>query len=94
MNEKVLTSLIHILQKHANAIRKLQVANIALMELARREAENSGMPSEEFEKRFLAILSSTEKARPVGPGQDIAKEIEETIDELNALEALARKLLN
>jgi hypothetical protein len=93
MNENLLASLIQILQKHANAIRKLQIGYIALTDLARQEAEKSGMPSEEFGKRLLEILSSTEQARST-QAQDIAKEIEETIGELNLLEVLAKKSLN
>jgi hypothetical protein len=88
MNDQILNSLIQILQKHTNAIRTLKIANIALMELARQEAEKSGTPSEEFETRFLAILSAVEKSGRGRP--DIAKEIEETSDELNLLEQQAR----
>ena len=86
MDEKILDSLIQILQKHANAIRKLQVANIALMELVRQDAENSGTPYEEFEKRFLTLLSSVEQSRLArGQDQSIANEIEETVEMLALL---------
>jgi|HubBroStandDraft_6_1064221.scaffolds.fasta_scaffold101090_1 hypothetical protein len=95
MNEKILDALMQILQKHASAIQKLKFANIALMELARQNAESSGTPYEEFEKRFLAILTSVEESgQKRHPFQNIAKEIEETVDELNALEELAKKPMN
>jgi dihydroxyacid dehydratase/phosphogluconate dehydratase len=93
MDENILDSLIQILQKHANAIQKLKVANIALMELARQEAENSGTPSEEFEKRFLAILSSAEESGPLhNPFQSISKQIEETVETLDLIEKQKGKL--
>jgi hypothetical protein len=93
MNENILASLIGILQKHANAIRKLQVANIVLMESARQQAIQNGENVEEFEKRLLASLSSVEKNAP-HPLPNVAKEIEETIDELNLLEQKAKELAN
>ena len=63
MDEKVLASLILILQKHANAIRKLQFGSIALMTWAREEAIRAGVSVEEFEKRFLKHLSEVEERR-------------------------------
>ena len=52
MDEKVLASLILILQKHANAIRKLQIGSIALIAWVREEAIHAGVSAEEFEKKF------------------------------------------
>ena len=92
MNEKILGSLIQILQKHANAIRKLQVANMALMDLARR---NSALSSEEFEQQLLETLSSFDESGPAHNWhQSIAKEIEETIDLMNLIENQQKESLN
>jgi hypothetical protein len=94
MNEKVLASLVGILQKQATAIRTLKIMHVALADTVRKVAERSGLEYEEFEKLFQKSLSDTAKSEPRQHRQDIAKEIEETIDELNALEAVARKPLN
>jgi hypothetical protein len=94
MNEKFLTSLVGILQKQANSIRTLRIMHIALGDTVRKVAEHSGMEYEEFEKLFQESLSDAAASEPRHHRQDIAKEIEETMDELSELEELARKPLN
>jgi hypothetical protein len=94
MNEKLLASLVGILQKQANSIRTLRILHIALADTVRKVAEHSGMEYEEFEKLFQKSLSDTAESEPHHHRQDIAKEIEETMDELNSLEELAKKPLN
>jgi hypothetical protein len=93
MDEKVLASLIQILQKHANSIRKLSVLNIALADRVRLAEERAGVPYEEFEKQFRETLVSVDENRPHDP-QGISKEIEETVEELMELEKLVNKPLN
>ncbi len=87
MNEKILGSLIQILQKHANAIRGLKELNITLADLLRQSEERAGVPFEEFEKRFQETLATV---RESGPAFDwhlgVAKEIEETVEMLSVLE--------
>jgi len=89
MDEKFLTSLVGILQKQANSIRTLKIMNIALGDTVRKVAERSGIEYKEFERLVQKSLSDTAKSEPGHHRQDIAKEIEETIDELSALEELA-----
>jgi hypothetical protein len=95
MNDTLLVSLIQILQKHASAIRKLTELNISLGDLLRESEERAGVSYEEFEKRLRASLAAVGGA---GPFHDwhrgVAKEIEETIDELHSLEKLVKKPLN
>lgn len=93
MDEKVLASLIQILQKHANSIRKLSVLNIALADRLRLAEERTGVPYEEFEKQFRETLVSVDERRLHDP-QGISKEIEETVEELTELERLVNKPLN
>ena len=94
MNEKFVRSLLGILQKQANSIRTLRIMHIALGDTVRKVAENSGMEYEEFEKLFRESLSDAAESEPRHHRQDIAKEIEETMDELSELEELAKKPLN
>jgi len=82
--EQTFEALIEILQKHANAIRKLQILNIALMDLAKQEAARRGENPEQFEQRFLELLSSVEAKAPHAQS-DIAKEILETFEMLELL---------
>lgn len=94
MNEKFLASLVGILQKQANSIRTLKILNVALGDMIRKVAERSGWEYEEFEKLFQESLSSSAASEPQHHRRDIAKEIEETIDELDTLEELGRKPAN
>jgi hypothetical protein len=93
MDDKILATLIQILQKHSDAIRKLSVLNIALADRLRLAEERAGVPYEEFERQFRETLVSVDARRPHDP-QGIAKEIEDTVDELIVLRELARKPLN
>jgi hypothetical protein len=96
MDDKILASLLQILQKHTDSIRKLSVLNIALVDRLRLVAERTGVSYEEFERQFRESLESVaENGRPQDP-QGIAKEIEDTLDELIALQELAnaKKPLN
>jgi hypothetical protein len=95
MDDKILASLIQILQKHADAIRTLKVLNIALVDRLRLVAERTGVSYEEFEREFQESVESVAKndGAPHNP-QGIAKEIEETVDELIFLRKLAKKRLN
>jgi len=88
----------HFFVKHSTETSKrrgLKELNIALGDLLRQSEERAGVPYEEFEKRFQESLLA---AREGGPDHDwhqgVAKEIEETIDELNLLENLRAKPLN
>jgi hypothetical protein len=94
MDETILASLIQILQKHANSIRKLSVLNIALVDRVRIAEERAGVPYEEFEHQFRESLETISKNGPPHDPQCISKEIEDTIDELIALRELAKKPLN
>ena len=94
MNEKFLASLVGILQKQANSIRTLKIMHIALADSVRKVAERSGLQYEEFERLFQKSLSDAAASEPQHHRQDIAKEIEETIDELDTLEELGRKPAN
>ena len=94
MDEKILVSLVGILQKQANSIRTLKILNLALGDTTRKVAEHLGMKYEQFETLFQESLTDTAESAPLNLRQNIAKEIEETMDELNALEELAKKPLN
>lgn len=95
MDEKILDSLIKILQKHTNAIRKMTELNIALGDLLRQSEERAGVPYEEFEERLQASL---ENAGVAGPPHDwyqgVAREIEETLDLMNILETQRKETPN
>jgi hypothetical protein len=52
------------------------------------------MEYEEFYKLVQESLSDASESEPRHHRPDIAKEIEETMDELNELEELAKKPLN
>jgi hypothetical protein len=93
MDDKILAALIQILQKHSDAIRKLSVLNIVLADRLRLAEERAGVPYEEFEKQFRETLVSVDAKRPHDP-QGIAKEIEDTVDELIVLRELAKKPSN
>lgn len=94
MNEKFLASLVGILQKQANSIRTLKIMNIALGDVIRKVAERSGLQYEEVERLFQESLSDAAASEPQHHRQDIAKEIEETMDELNLLEQQAKEPSN
>jgi hypothetical protein len=94
MNEKVLASLIQILQKHANCIRTLQALNIALAESLRLSEERAGVPYEEFESRLQETFEVAIAESPTHDPQGIAREIEETVEKLVELENLLKKPLN
>jgi hypothetical protein len=94
MNEKVLASLVGILQKQENSIRTLKILNVALGDMIRKVAERSGLQFEEVEKLFQDSLSDAAASEPQHHRQDIAKEIEETMDELNLLEKQAKEPSN
>jgi tryptophan 2,3-dioxygenase len=94
MNEKLLTSLLGILQKQANSIRTLKIMNIALADMIRKVAERSGWEYEEVEKLVQESFSDAAASEPHHHRQDIAKQIEETIDELSILEEQMRKPSN
>lgn len=66
---------------------------IALSDALREVAERSGMKYEEFERLWLESVSRSEKSEPSRHSyrQDIAKEIVETIDELNLLARQAKE---
>jgi hypothetical protein len=93
MDDKILAALIQILQKHSDAIRKLSVLNLVLADRLRLAEERAGVPYEEFEKQFRETLVSVDAKRPHDP-QGIAKEIEDTVDELIVLRELAKKPSN
>jgi hypothetical protein len=94
MDEKILASVIQILQKHADSIRKLSVLNVALADRLRLAEERAGVPYEEFEKQFQETLAAVVARGPSHDPQGISKEIEETIGELIVLRELAKKPLN
>ena len=94
MDEKVLASLIQILQKQANYIRTLKLMHVALSDVVRKVAERSGLEYEEFEKLVNESLSDAQKSEPQHRREDIAREIEETIDELNLLERQTKEPSN
>jgi hypothetical protein len=94
MDDKILASLIQILQKHANSIRTLKVLNIALTDRLRLVAERTGVSYEEFEREFQESLETVAKNGPPHDPHGIAKDIEETAGELIFLRKLAKKQLN
>lgn len=89
MDQKTFDSLIDVLQKHEDAIRRLQIANTALILLAREEAIKTGESAQTFEKRFHELRAIVEGHAPELPS-DIAKEIQENIAEINQLERLRK----